>query len=76
MLRTRIVAPFTGLLTLGPAWPVSGPSRQPATGLLAATRTGLPPAGDDKLTNTKKTPWHYATVSPPALLGARKPKLT
>src|SRR5713226_10584216 len=41
-------------------------------GLLAATRTGLPPAGDDELTNTKKTPWHYVTVSPPALLGARR----
>src|SRR5512135_2136353 len=29
-------------------------------GLLAATRTGLPPAGDDELTNTKK---HHGTTS-------------
>jgi hypothetical protein len=29
--------------------------RQPATGLLAATRTGLPPAGDDELTSTRST---------------------
>jgi len=40
-------------------------------GLLAATRTGLPPAGDDELTNTKNTTT-YVTVSPPVLLGARK----
>src|SRR6185369_3135139 len=29
-------------------------------GLLAATRTGLPPASDDELTNTKK---HHGTTS-------------
>jgi len=40
-------------------------------GLLAATRTGLTPASDDEL-RTRRTPWHYVTVSPPALLGARK----
>jgi hypothetical protein len=39
-------------------------------GLLAATRTGLPPAGDDELTNSKIR--CYVTASPPALLGARK----
>ena len=45
----------------------------PHTGLLtlAATRTGLPPASDDELTNTKNT-MAYVTVPPPALLGARK----
>jgi hypothetical protein len=41
-------------------------------GLLAATRTGLPPAGDDELTNTKINRGLYITVSPPVLLGARK----
>src|ERR1022692_2770099 len=39
-------------------------------GLLAATRTGLPPAGDDELTNSKIR--CYITASPPILLGARK----
>jgi hypothetical protein len=37
-------------------------------GPLAATRTGLPPAGDDELTNKIH---RYITASPPALLGAR-----
>ena len=36
--------------------------------LLAATRTGLPPAGDDELTNKIH---RYITASPPAPLGAR-----
>jgi hypothetical protein len=40
-------------------------------GLLAATRTELPPAGDDKLVEHKDTPWLYVTVSPPVLLCAR-----
>lgn len=39
-------------------------------GLLAATRTGLPPVSDDELTNNKIS--RYVTASPPALLGARK----
>ena len=52
--------------------PFPGRAASLLPGLLAATRTGLPPAGDDELTNTKKTPWHYVTVSPPVLLGARK----
>ena len=38
-------------------------------GLLAATRTGLPPAGEDELTNGKIR--CYVTASPPALLGAQ-----
>ena len=39
-------------------------------GLLAATRTEHPPAGDDELTNSKIR--CYVTASPPAPLGARK----
>ncbi|MGP4105442.1 hypothetical protein, partial [Nonomuraea sp. KM90] len=39
-------------------------------GLLAPTRTGLPPASDDELTNNKMS--RYVTASPPVLLGARK----
>jgi hypothetical protein len=40
----------------GPSRPVFRPSRQPATGLLAASRTGLPPASDD-------TKIHHGTTS-------------
>ena len=71
MLRTASSLPLAGLLTLG-----SDPARfQTETasllpGLLAATRTGLSPAGDDELTNSKIR--CYVTASPPALLGARK----
>jgi hypothetical protein len=38
---------------------------------LTATRTGLTPAGDDKLTNDKIHHDDYVTVSPRVLLGAR-----
>src|SRR4051794_23605982 len=38
-------------------------------GLLAATRTGLPPASDDELTNIQIS--RYVTASPPVLLGAQ-----
>ena len=61
MLRTASSLPLTGLLTLG-----SDPARFQTRaasllpGLLAATRTGLPPAGDDELTNTKI---HHGTTS-------------
>jgi hypothetical protein len=52
----RIVAPpyraFDAGLRPGP-FPDRAASLLP--GLLAATRTGLPPAGDDELTNTKNT---------------------
>ena len=61
MLRTASSLPHTGLLTLGsdPAtFPGEAASLLP--GLLAATRTGLPPAGDDELTNAKK---HHGTTS-------------
>jgi hypothetical protein len=76
MLRTASSLPLTGLLTLG-SDPARFPAEPPACyraasllpGLLAATRTGLPPAGDDELTNSKIR--CYVTASPPALLGAR-----
>jgi hypothetical protein len=42
------------------------------SGLLAATRTGLSPAGDDELTNTGKDTMAYVRVSLPVLLGTRK----
>ena len=51
--------------------PFPGRAASLLPGLLAATRTGLPPAGDDELTNTKK---HHGITSRchlPALLGAR-----
>jgi hypothetical protein len=57
----RIVAPpyraFDARLRPGP-FPDQAASLLP--GLLAATRTGLPPAGDDELTNTKK---HHGLTS-------------
>jgi hypothetical protein len=49
--------------------PFPGRAASLLPGLLAATRTGLPPAGDDELTNSKIR--CYVTASPPALLGAR-----
>ena len=61
MLRTAPSLPHTGFSTLG-----SGLARFPTEtasllpGLLAATRTGLPPASDDELTNTKK---HHGLTS-------------
>src|SRR6185437_9982407 len=45
--------------------------RRPAILSGLRQRTGLTPAGDDELTNTKNT-MNYVTVSPPVLLGARK----
>src|SRR5437764_1688311 len=54
--------------------PFPGEAASLLPGLLAATRTGLPPAGDDELTNTKNT-MNYITVSPPVLLGARKRRI-
>jgi hypothetical protein len=47
---------------------VSPRRRQSATGLMAATRTGLPPAGDDELTTTD----HRLMAATSCLLGARK----
>src|SRR5690242_18218852 len=72
MLRTASSLPLAGLLTLGSDPPVSRRSRQPATG---------PPGSYPDRTSTgrrrrpyehEETPWHYVTVSPPVLLGARK----
>jgi hypothetical protein len=57
----RIVAPPKGALDAGlrpGPFPDQAASLLP--GLLAATRTGLPPAGDDELTNTKI---HHGTTS-------------
>ena len=42
-----------------------------ASGLLAATRTGLKSTSDESL-RTEGPPWHHVTVSPPALQGTRK----
>src|SRR5258708_37780552 len=61
MLRTASPLPlyraFDAGLRPGP-FPDRAASLLP--GLLAATRTGLPPAGDDELTNTKK---HHGLTS-------------
>jgi len=71
MLRTASSLPlyraFDAGLRPGP-FPDQAASLLP--GLLAATRTGLSPAGDDELTNSKIR--CYVTASPPTLLGARK----
>jgi hypothetical protein len=71
-LRTASSLPLTGLLTLGfdPTRFQAKPSAL-LPGILAATRTGLTPAGDDELTNTTNT-MNYVTASSPVLLGARK----
>ena len=52
-------SPFAGLLTLGsdPAGPFPDRAASLLPGLLAATRTGLSPAGDDELTNDEDPPW-------------------
>src|SRR5512142_2252181 len=67
----RIVAPpyraFDAGLRPGP-FPDQAASLLP--GLLAATRTGLPPASGDELTDTKIHHGAYVMVSPPILLGA------
>ena len=57
----RIVAPPYRALDAG-LRPGPFPDRAASLlpGLLAATRTGLPPAGDDELTNTKK---HHGATS-------------
>jgi len=68
MLRTAQSLPPTWLSTLGfdpPPFPDEAANLLP--GPLAATRTGLPPAGDDELTT--KDQLHTTTSS---LLGARK----
>jgi hypothetical protein len=52
MLRTAPSLPHEGL-TLGSDDPFPGQAASLLPGLLAATRTGLTPASDDELTNTK-----------------------
>src|SRR5579859_5796654 len=73
MLRTASSLPLTGPLTPGSGPARFRPDRQPATG---------PPGSYPDRTSTGKrrrayeheqTPWHYVTVSPPALLGAQIP---
>src|SRR5947207_10729810 len=54
MLRTASSLPLYRASDAGlRPGPFPGRAASPLPGLLAATRTGLPPAGDDKLTNTK-----------------------
>ena len=71
----RIVAPphraFDAGLRPGP-FPGRAASLLP--GLLAATRTGLTPAGNDELTNRKNR--CYVTASPPVLGAHESPRLT
>src|SRR6266571_1294060 len=69
----RIIAPpITGLMTLG-----FNAGRFPPT-LPACYRASWQLPGPDShrqattSLRTRRTPWHYVTVSPPALLGARK----
>src|SRR5436305_11011592 len=61
MLRTASSLPLYRASDAGlRPGPFPGRAASPLPGLLAATRTGLPPAGDDELTNTKK---HHGTTS-------------
>src|SRR5258708_2577981 len=71
MLRTASSLPLNRAFDAGlRPGPFPGRAASLLPGLLAATRTGLPPASDDELTNSKIR--CYLTASPPALLGARK----
>src|SRR3954447_20103819 len=72
MLRTAQSLPHKGFRRWASTRPVSRPSRQPATG---------PPGSYPDRTSTgrrrrayehEETPWHYVTVPPPVLLGARE----
>ena len=65
----RIVAPPNGAFDAGlRPGPFPGQTASLLPGLLAATRTGLSPAGDDELTNKKYGCLPHSP--PPALLGA------
>jgi hypothetical protein len=73
MLRTASSLPLYRAFDAGlRPGPFPGRAASLLPGLLAATRTGLTPAGDDELTNTKNHHGGYVTVLPPVLLGARK----
>jgi hypothetical protein len=72
MLRTASSLPLTGLLTLG-----SGPARfqtKPPACYRASWQLPGPDFHRQATTSlrTRRTPWHYVTVSPPVLLGARE----
>ena len=72
MLRTASSLPLTGLLTLG-----SDPARfqtEPPACYRASWQLPGPDFHRQATTSlrTRETPWHYVTVSPPVLLGARK----
>jgi hypothetical protein len=72
MLRTASSLPHTGLLTLG-----SDPARFPAEPPACYRASWQLPGPDfhrqaTTSLRTRRTPWHYVTVSPPVLLGARK----
>jgi hypothetical protein len=70
MLRTASPLPLYRAFDAGlRPRPFPGETASLLPGLLAATRAGLPPAGDDELTNSKIR--CYVTASPPTLLGAR-----
>src|ERR1700751_5177216 len=61
MLRTASSLPLHRACAAGlRPGPVPDRAASLLPGLLAATRTGLPPAGDDELTNTKK---HHGSTS-------------
>ena len=61
MLRTASSLPLHRAFDAGlRPGPFPGRAASLLPGLLAATRTGLPPAGDHELTNTKK---HHGTTS-------------
>ena len=71
MLRTASLLPLHRAFDTGlrpRPFPDEAASLLP--GHLAATRTGLPPASDDELTNHQQI--RYVTELPPVLLGARK----
>ena len=69
----HIVAPPNGAFDAGlRPGPFPGQTASLLPGLLAATRAGLPPAGDDELTNKKYGCLPHSP--PPALLGAQRGK--
>jgi hypothetical protein len=65
MLRTASSLPLTGFDAGLRPGPLPGRAASLLPGLLATTRTGLPPAGEDELTNTKK---HHGSTSRRRLL--------
>ena len=72
MLRTASSLPLTGLLTLG-----SDPARfqtEPPACYRASWQLPGPDFHRQATTSlrTRRSPWHYVTVSPPVLLGARE----